>query len=283
MKCVKNIMVRDFITVNTDETLQRAARHMTDNKIDCLPVMEKERVQGIITFADLWSGIGNGKHMVGEIITHPVITIPTFASIFEAKELMDMHRLEKLLVVDDGRLVGLVSKPDLHFEIGKNVDELTGFFKKEYILCIGTKLLLAEQEFCIAFIDINNFGYIDKAYGHHIGDEILKNFAAKLEENKPEGAILCRYGGDEFVLVLPFSMEKSMLFVDDLLKNASKMCCIGDIKITATAGLAIYNPHDIETLTHKSNDDIILNLINNASLASSKVKKSRHRLEIFKG
>ena len=276
-------MVRDFITANTDETLQRAARLMTDNKVDCLPVMEKERVQGIITFGDLWSGIGKGKRMVGEIITHPVITIPTFASIFEAKELMDVHRIGKLLIVDHGRLVGMVSKPELYFEIGKNVDELTGFYKKEYILYIGTKLLLAEQEFCIAFIDINNFGHIDKAYGHHFGDEILKNFAAKLYKNKPEGAILCRYGGDEFVLVLSYSMEKSMLFVDNLLKNTSKMCCIDDIKITATVGLTIYNPHDIEALKHKSRDDIILNLINNASLASSKAKKSRHRLEIFKG
>ena len=276
-------MARDFITVNTDETLQRAAQLMTDNKIDCLPVMEKEMVQGVITFADLWSGIGKGKHLVGEIITHPVITVPTFASIFEAKELMDMHSIGKLLIADHERLVGLVSKPELYFEIGKNVDELTGFYKKEYILYVGAQMLLAEQVFCIAFIDINNFGHIDKAYGHHIGDEILKNFAAMLEENKPDGAILCRYGGDEFVLVLPFSMEKSMLFADKLLKNASKMCCIADIKITATAGLTIYNPHDTETVTHESSDETILNFINNASLASTKAKRSRHRLEIFKG
>ncbi len=57
--------------------------------------------------------------------------------------------------------------------------------------------------FSICMIDINNFKYINDTYGHLKGDEILKNFAEILIASSRLSDIVCRWGGDEFSVILP--------------------------------------------------------------------------------
>lgn len=124
----------------------------------------------------------------------------------------------------------------------------------------------------IIFFDINNFGYIDKKYGHAIGDEILKGVAKVLKYYTSEKRFLCRYGGDEFVLLTKEPPENCKELVHDILSKIKHHKFYNNLNISVSAGIAggIINKSTDENLSKT-----ITNLINIASLASTKAKKGK--------
>lgn len=59
----------------------------------------------------------------------------------------------------------------------------------------------------VIICDMNNLKPINDAYGHHIGDELLKSLSEALQEACPEGSLIVRLGGDEFIIILTGSGE----------------------------------------------------------------------------
>ena len=66
-----------------------------------------------------------------------------------------------------------------------------------------------QQPFSIAYIDLDNFKYINDLYGHGTGDDLLREVASTIRRNIREVDILARLGGDEFVLLLPETSARS--------------------------------------------------------------------------
>ena len=60
-----------------------------------------------------------------------------------------------------------------------------------------------DREFCCMIIDVDHFKEVNDTKGHLVGDKVLKTIAAVLRNNIRAADILCRYGGDEFGLLLP--------------------------------------------------------------------------------
>ncbi|RPI30121.1 MAG: GGDEF domain-containing protein, partial [Hyphomicrobiaceae bacterium] len=56
---------------------------------------------------------------------------------------------------------------------------------------------------CLVMGDLDNFKKVNDAFGHPIGDEILKIFATVLAENVQDAGSVARYGGEEFAVILP--------------------------------------------------------------------------------
>ncbi len=59
------------------------------------------------------------------------------------------------------------------------------------------------REFCCVIVDVDNFKIINDTFGHPVGDDVLRHIAAILRRNIRAADVLCRYGGDEFGLLLP--------------------------------------------------------------------------------
>jgi len=69
----------------------------------------------------------------------------------------------------------------------------------------------------IAFLDLDNFKYYNDTFGHHVGDFMLKKFSALLKDNSRYIDFIARYGGDEFILILPgANTEESIQSVERL-------------------------------------------------------------------
>jgi len=101
---------------------------------------------------------------------------------------------------------------------------------------------LKDKNFCVAFIDLDYFKDINDTYGHQVGDECLLYFARLLKQSLPDNALTGRYGGDEFLAILPETsapVAKNVLhnFLQRLIKSPW-----GEkgIRFSSSIGLAEY-------------------------------------------
>lgn len=131
-------------------------------------------------------------------------------------------------------------------------DDLTKIFNRRYFF------ELAEREFkhhkrysefkplAVVMIDIDNFKSINDTYGHMEGDKVLRMVAQKCKESLRETDLIGRYGGEEFVVLLPHTnAEEAAVVVERLRKNIAE-CCISCenhkekfINITVSIGVAV--------------------------------------------
>lgn len=124
-------------------------------------------------------------------------------------------------------------------------DGLTGLYNHRYFQeQMQIELSRAQRydlNFSLVMIDIDNFKDINDTFGHLIGDELLKKMALHLKKTVRESDIVSRYGGDEFVVLLPETTKKGTLIVGERIKNSLIEKKIGgDIPVRASFGIAAY-------------------------------------------
>ena len=105
-------MVLEPVVVHPDATLREAKSLMLNFGISGLPVADDNNLVGILTSRDLRFE-RNLEQAVREIMTKDLVTCPPNTSHEQAKDLMQQHKIEKLLVVDDQKLLGLITFKDL--------------------------------------------------------------------------------------------------------------------------------------------------------------------------
>ena len=124
-KKVKEIMTTDVITTTCDVDVVCAFEKLMKNKISSLPVVEDEKLVGIITATDVGHNLILDKYELGTnvkaIMVKPVVTVSPEDDIETAinimKEGASSGILNQLPVVEDGKLVGIISDGDIIQEI----------------------------------------------------------------------------------------------------------------------------------------------------------------------
>ena len=132
------------------------------------------------------------------------------------------------------------------------VDPLTGLENRRSLVEFGeVQLKLAQRYnffFSIMMIDLDYFKKINAIYGHPLGDEILKNIAKILKDSLRNVDHLGRFGGDEFVIILPNTNLKNAVVtaekVREAIANFKHNIEEQIIQATVSIGIASYNPLD---------------------------------------
>ncbi len=90
-------------------------------------------------------------------------------------------------------------------------DALTDLFNRKHLQDIAAGLARDNPEmiFSVLFMDLDGFKAINDLHGHHTGDEILIQYAKELKLVLPEGSVASRWGGDEFVVILPATEKEA--------------------------------------------------------------------------
>ena len=117
-KSIQEAMTPNPTTVEPTTTAQEAARTMKSEDVGSLPIVDGDKLVGVITDRDLAIRIvaeGRGTDTtVGEIASKDVVTVDPQQSIDEAARLMAEHQVRRLPVVEeDGRLVGILAQADI--------------------------------------------------------------------------------------------------------------------------------------------------------------------------
>lgn len=87
-------------------------------------------------------------------------------------------------------------------------DELTGLFNRRKCDETLEQYQKERRQFALISMDLNLLKHYNDCYGHERGDELLRCFAGVLNDTFPEDALKARFGGDEFMVLIPFSDEK---------------------------------------------------------------------------
>jgi len=107
-----------------------------------------------------------------------------------------------------------------------NTDELTGMFNRRAIKRLLEKEFLKVQRFdvplSVAMVDLDHFKRINDTYGHHAGDTVLKEVAQVLDRGLRRIDVLGRYGGEEFLCVLPMASVDGAFITGERIRNQVK-------------------------------------------------------------
>jgi len=110
----RDIMTKEVITISPDKTLDEAIRTLVDNKISGMPVCDdKKRVLGIISEKDILNFVfsGNAKTTtVGEAMSKDTISFTSDTDIDKISLLMSEKKIRRVPIIDNGMLVGIVSR-----------------------------------------------------------------------------------------------------------------------------------------------------------------------------
>ena len=123
-------------------------------------------------------------------------------------------------------------------------DQLTGLLNRASFYKIVTKSIqtsdLSTVHKALIWIDLDNFKWVNDTFGHHGGDSLLKLVSRRLEEISPEGTSLCRFGGDEFALLVERSSEDALTeFTRTLTKKLSQSYRIDEAEVQCSASIGM--------------------------------------------
>lgn len=108
---VSDVMTRNVITIKENQTKEQAARLLTQHRISGLPVINNDgHVVGVVTEYDV---IAKDGKSVGDIMTRGIISVTPDTDLDVASHILVYERIRRLPVLDQGKLVGIVSRSDV--------------------------------------------------------------------------------------------------------------------------------------------------------------------------
>lgn len=129
-----------------------------------------------------------------------------------------------------------------------SIDQLTGVLNRrgldEAMLREISRAQRGASSLCVALLDIDNFKHFNDNYGHHVGDTALQHLAKVIQETLRPTDSAARFGGEEFVILLPdTNIDAAIETISRLQRALTKQFFLGNnerLLITFSAGIALF-------------------------------------------
>ena len=127
-------------------------------------------------------------------------------------------------------------------------DSLTGLFNRRemsQIIDAASRENNAQNNSCLLMIDVDRFKHINDQFGHAIGDMVLIELSAALRDLMPDDAQCARWGGEEFLVLLPrYSCSKAQKLAENFIQKVAQMKINPEspVSITVSVGLKQLSP-----------------------------------------
>ena len=162
-------MIMDPITMDKDKTIREAKAAMSHYHVSGLPVLDGDKLVGILTNRDIRFETNLDLKVYERMTKENLVTVPIGTTLEKAKDILQEHRIEKLLVVDDnGKLAGLITVKDIQ----KKEDFPNACIDKNGRLRVGAAVGVGvdslERAEALADADVD-IVVIDTAHGHSVG------------------------------------------------------------------------------------------------------------------
>ncbi len=193
----------------------------------------------------------------------------------------NMRILEGLFYVDAllmAILIGIMFRINLDeikgdLEIAARYDALTGVFNRQTFVKKFERLLKNEKKLPLSLIlfDLDHFKKINDTYGHNMGDKVLKQTAAVVKKALKDRGIVARWGGEEFIVLLPQADKNKAFEIAQELRRLISKLNVDGISISASFGV-----------TTVEKNERLENAVNRADEALYMAKeKGRNRVEVI--
>jgi diguanylate cyclase (GGDEF)-like protein len=147
-----------------------------------------------------------------------------------------------------------------------NLDQLTGLFNRrgleEHAGALFQGVQARDQSLSVLFADLDGFKAINDSLGHHVGDTVLKKVAGLINATIRESDVAARYGGDEFVVIMPdTSLSQAMCVAERLQEAVAQWARGGEVNLSLSIGMgeAPAHGHELGSLLQRVDSAMYLN------------------------
>lgn len=226
---------------------------------------------GTLTDKTIWLGVP--LKVEGKVIGTMAVLNYTNSHLYSQKDIKIMEFISE-------QIATAIQRKQMEEEMEElaHFDSLTGACNRGY----GLSLLERELKFArrrktpslLAYIDIDNFKDTNDSFGHEEGDQVLKEVVILLKSTLREIDIICRMGGDEFLLIFPESSPKDLPIIKERFnKNLTKLnkTIMKPYKIGFSIGISCYDPNNPQPM------DELIRIADNRMYEEKKKKLKREK------
>jgi diguanylate cyclase (GGDEF)-like protein/PAS domain S-box-containing protein len=176
-----------------------------------------------------------------------------FGLVFVARDITERKKAEDILTKSKEEIEKINKKLISSYKLLKEKsvhDGLTGLYNHQYIIELLEveikKVNKTRDDLCLMMLDIDQFKNVNDTYGHQAGDMVLNKVATIITESIRETDYAGRYGGEEFMVILPsLNIKKAILVAERIrLKIQNYTYSIEGLKVTISIGLTSFGKED---------------------------------------
>lgn len=255
----------EIIGVDIREQFTECGQKIFQQEIDKRVELEKSGNKELAMKFELPMRCKDGRELWMEISSVPIYgengEIDGYQGVARDISLRKLHD-EKLLQAHqemESRLLEAAEEKTALQELALH-DAMTGLYNRRFLdAAIVREIALSEREqrsLAVIMLDLDHFKNVNDRFGHSAGDQVLKALADIMRQTSRESDLICRYGGEEFIAIIPNmtaaqAFERAEIWRKQLEQN-TVIYGGNEIKITLSAGIAIYPGHG------KNGEELIL-------------------------